>query len=845
MDPLLEKGAVVRLEDLAGSFFIEALQGRGGSCAVYRTEYMDAVGNRMEYLLKEYNPTCLPMERDEEGRLRTEREQAFQEGLLRFRAGYDCQDTIRRISGLKNATAPPSGIYAGNGTLYSLTPLFDGQSYDRVQDETLMDTLQTLRALTAVLEKYHRAGYLHLDVKPANLLIIPETRELVILFDFDSVVRADLPANSSPVSYTQSWAAPELKTPGMRRTICQATDLFAVGEILFTRVMGRHSQELDRRSFSTYDFPEDAPLLQRADGILLQALTDFFHHTLCTSVRARWQSAGEVLASLDRLIELTRRRFWLCSTCPAPKDFFIGRDNELDQIHRQLCQDRILFLWGMGGVGKSELARAYAKRWVEVYDNVIFVFYAGSWLMTVTDDTGIRIANCSRAEQEPLEEYFHRKMARFQELCTRRTLLIIDNLDQSEFDGEEARRWRQILSLDCTMLFTSRSGSWEQPGLQLETFSDRAAARRIFDHWYPEAEEGDDEAIGALLHLLDGHPMAVEMIAKQLSAGGDTPQEMLDKLRTHGIARSGRENVRSEKDHRVRQGSAFDHIRMLFGVASLDKGGQAVLRNMALIQPEGVDRRLFKAWCGLETLDQVNGLCAFGWLERRGRAVSIHPLVSDVVLSEDYDQAVHNQFLSGLGHYIYDGLAQQSFPDRTTRQRLGVWAADALRRHGIETEASAQYYNWLSLSLSDSAGYDMAERYGQYFLDLCRLVYGDVHHFTVNAYSNLGAIYFYKNDYSRCEALLEQGRVLLDQLGEDDPELLVKKYLNLCPFLTAGETQKPRWHTARRRWLFISLILEKYIQKQRLPTCGSLPSILEKWILSVSKRVTAVLSIFI
>lgn len=106
---------------------------------------------------------------------------------------------------MRNSTAPSYGIYPGNGTCYILTQLFEGGTYAEIQDESLVDTLTTIRSLTEVIGKYHRDGYLHLDIKPANILVIPEAREHIILFDFDSVIRKEQAKEAAFLSYTQNW----------------------------------------------------------------------------------------------------------------------------------------------------------------------------------------------------------------------------------------------------------------------------------------------------------------------------------------------------------------------------------------------------------------------------------------------------------------------------------------------------------------------------------------------------------------------------------------------------------------------------------------------------------------
>ena len=46
---------------------------------------------------------------------------------------------------------------------------------------------------------------------------------------------------------------------------------------------------------------------------------------------------------------------------PNPCRYFCGRDNEIEELHGLLTDKKKIFLSGIAGIGKSELAKAYAK----------------------------------------------------------------------------------------------------------------------------------------------------------------------------------------------------------------------------------------------------------------------------------------------------------------------------------------------------------------------------------------------------------------------------------------------------------------------------------------------------
>ena len=630
MNRILTQGDHLQLE--GKNFCIIRGIGAGASCVVYLAECADGT----QHLLKEYNPRRLELYREENGTLCVEDEEdaeKYAEGLDRFAAGAEKQKTIRRsIDELTNSTSNVQGVYAANGTMYIDMTVFRGQSYEKVREQSMFDLLRRMRALTQVIGSYHSSGYLHLDVKPENIFAIPETCEMVMLFDFDSVTEKTAIQEGAVLSYTKSWAAPE-QVRGCAKQLCEATDLFSVGEMVFWQVFGRHSAESERRSYSRYVFDMDAAICKNVNPKLFPLLEELFHHTLCFDVKKRYQSAGELLAMLDRLIPLADpKEPYLVSAQAVPEDFFIGRENELASIRESLQANHVLFLSGMGGIGKSELAKNYAKQFSKDYDTILFATYMGSWQMLITDDLGIHIANFGRYRQEPEKEYCARKIAKLAELCDERTLFIIDNVNEDSYESEETELFKRLMGLNCHFLFTTRLRDWEYPVLEIGTFRDRADTLRLFAEWCPYSAEQKPE-VEAIIDYVAGHTLTVELIAKQIRAGFSTPDKMLQKLNERGIGSSGKDNVKSSKDNVVKKKTAFEHICDLFEMAALSESEKYVLFNMVLIPPTGIDGRLFMEWCEIENAEDINTLVSAGWLDRTDDVIRMHPILVEVALS--------------------------------------------------------------------------------------------------------------------------------------------------------------------------------------------------------------------
>ena len=66
-----------------------------------------------------------------------------------------------------------------NNTLYTVVGIDNGVTFAEDETEDLQSVLKTVRTLANVIAQYHKNGYLYLDIKPENFLVLPETRDLI------------------------------------------------------------------------------------------------------------------------------------------------------------------------------------------------------------------------------------------------------------------------------------------------------------------------------------------------------------------------------------------------------------------------------------------------------------------------------------------------------------------------------------------------------------------------------------------------------------------------------------------------------------------------------------------
>jgi serine/threonine protein kinase len=222
-------------------------------------------------------------------------------------------------------------IYEENQTLYIVMKADEGVTFDKDNADNLADILKTVKLLTHVVGNYHKNGYLHLDIKPINFLVYPRPSVHIILFDMDTVIaEADIKSGKIRcVSYSQSCAAPEQKQGNIAK-VCPATDIFAIGAILFEKIFGRQVQSFDMGIFADWDFENN--LLNTINPKIKRILRNIFRKTLAANVKRRYQNTDELLIDLDEAIKTATQEKYLISDNIISEINFVGREVDLQKI---------------------------------------------------------------------------------------------------------------------------------------------------------------------------------------------------------------------------------------------------------------------------------------------------------------------------------------------------------------------------------------------------------------------------------------------------------------------------------------------------------------------------------
>lgn len=609
--------------------------GRGGSCLVYEAYYIDDEGLNHSVRLKEFYPYALRLERNGYSILSDRNENRFLAEKQRFIEGYRNNVILQQKAGLINSSVDARKKIETNGTVYIEYSCDDGTTYDKAEPKSLVDCLKITKAVAQVIEKYHNLGYLHLDIKPENILILDETMELVVLFDFDSVIRMEEvhAGNLNKISYSVGYAAPEL-VQGNVKKIGPQTDIFGIGALLFAALFKRTPGHADKDLRAKYDFTVLSETNTSLNPKLYTLLTQFFHKTMSPSLAMRFGCIDQLIAALDEMLAV--KDIYVVSNFVYNANSFVGRNKELTDIDTQMARDDIhaVFLSGIGGIGKTEIAKRYAYLNQKKYDTIVFLPFTGSLVETFASEE-LQIVNLQQ-EGNTAEENYRLKMDFLQKNFTEKDLIIVDNFDVELDDNLE-----EILSIcRAKFIFTSREDFRELDYHQIDIkkMEDPNDTKKLFGI-YNDMEYTDEEwnALNTLFSIIDSHTMLVTLLAKHLAKSDQDPCELLKIFQSvKGVISMESTRVRHRKDYKAQSDIVQNHLRTLFNINQFSNYEKELLMAISLLGSVRIREKLF-----LEIYDEpackesLDSLVQRGWMEVSGDGkISLHQIIQDLIYND-------------------------------------------------------------------------------------------------------------------------------------------------------------------------------------------------------------------
>ena len=451
-EPRARGGPEVDADDFEGKpvshYLVLDKLGRGGMGIVFRAKDLKLKRNvALKFLPEEYSKRAQPLER------------FHQEARAAAALNHPNICTIYEIG--EHQSRP-----------FIAMELLEGQTLKDVLAEgplALEELLGVAAQIAGGLEAAHRGGVVHRDIKPANLFVTRHRQVKILDFGLATLLSGHSlnTAHQTAAQEAISMATPRQKVPGSPtgtaaymspeqvrgEDVDARSDIFSLGVVLYEmagsrRPFGGVSSAETMDAILKDDPPAFSPsvpaafdrvvrrCLEKEPDRRFQSAADLAFALVSLSAKGKHEpnrGIDDLMVDLRRLNQrLESEAESLSARRPPPNNLsvqhvsMVGRERETEQICDILRRDgtRLLTLTGVGGTGKTTLARAVARQLRDEFSDGVFfielaaIKQADLVASTIAQPLGVK-ASDGKPSIEALKDYAR----------GRNMLLVLDNFE--------------------------------------------------------------------------------------------------------------------------------------------------------------------------------------------------------------------------------------------------------------------------------------------------------------------------------------------------------------------------------------------------------------------------------
>ncbi len=182
--------------------------------------------------------------------------------------------------------------------LYMEMEYFDGKSLEESTSLSLIDVLLVFRMVAGGLNAMHSSGYIHCDIKPNNILILPTGHIKII----DLGQSCKMGTIKQRVQGTPDYIAPEQVR---KEPLSHRTDIFNLGATMYWALTGKNVPTLipQKTDFGMMSKPKEAKSPHEFTKRIPIGLSNLVMECVADIPSKRPSSMNDIISRLDILIQ--------------------------------------------------------------------------------------------------------------------------------------------------------------------------------------------------------------------------------------------------------------------------------------------------------------------------------------------------------------------------------------------------------------------------------------------------------------------------------------------------------------------------------------------------------------
>ena len=275
-------------------------------------------------------------------------------------------------------------VFEENGTAYYVMDFIEGENLnDKIQREGPLSeekALGYIRQVADALSFVHGHNIMHLDVKPANILV-RKSDDKAILIDFGTAKQYDSEGSqtsTTPIGLSAGYAPIEMTKPGGVQTFSPETDVYSLGATLYYLVSGQNPPDASER------------MEMIMDGEKFK-LPETLSATTANAIEQSMQARKKRIQSVDEFVKLLNadkddERLEAERKAAAEAEAKRQEELRLERIAEEKEKQEVVEQERLKAVKKAEDERKEARKTIQplqiimfIVTIVMFVLFEASW----------------------------------------------------------------------------------------------------------------------------------------------------------------------------------------------------------------------------------------------------------------------------------------------------------------------------------------------------------------------------------------------------------------------------------------------------------------------------------
>ena len=324
--------------------------------------------------------------------------------------------------------------------------------------------------------------------------------------------------------------------------------------------------------------------------------------------------------------------------CLPEKPIIIKRKIEVESIKQIFKTENYAVLTGVGGIGKTSVALAYAHQFNESRKHIIqHIICDDSYTIrdAILQLQFDGLLNCD-------EELEFDRIIDILKRCKKPTLIIIDNLNREFSPDDWADFYKLVECKRVYFLIISRETllNNKEHLIHIDPLNYDDIMELYHYYRFEDLSKHKNyiyehrEILNKIFSLVNNHTLMVELIAKLPTRSGLNEYKIYEHLQD-GLDISPM-TVGIKKDGKCFENTVKDLVKKLFPISKFDDAEKDIIRLMALVSPNGIQLCAFNKLIGYSA-KEVNSLRACNWImmDEEKLRIRLHPLISETIFEMD------------------------------------------------------------------------------------------------------------------------------------------------------------------------------------------------------------------